>query len=114
MAGSLTVGGLATGLPTGQKQIGPLTMQGSALIGTTLDVTLATGDNTLAVPANAAAVVLAVPSNNTATLKVRTNADSGGLSLGLSGFLVVPLPAGATSVIVNASAGGTQVEATFI
>jgi hypothetical protein len=114
MAGTLTVSGLAAGLATGSKQIGPLTMVGSASIGTTLDVTLATGDNTLAVPANATAVVLALPASNTATLKVRTNADSGGLSLGLSGFLVVPLPAGATSVIVNASAGGTQVEATFI
>lgn len=117
MAGTMTLTGLASGLLSGSKDIGPYTMSGEAEIGQITDVTLATGDNTFTVPSGAVAVAIFVPSTNTAELKVRTNLNSGdaGLPVNPSGpWAAWPLYTGTTSVIVNAASGGATIELTFI
>ena len=48
--GTLTVAGASAGLASGQKVIGPVTITGNNTIGEILDATLASGDNTFAVP----------------------------------------------------------------
>jgi hypothetical protein len=117
VAGSLTLTGMAAGLASGQKVIGPSTMTGSSIVGTITDIVLGTGDNTFAVPAGASAVAIFLPAANVAVIKVRTDLNSGdtGLSVNPGGpWLVWPLAAGTTSVTVNAGAGGASVELTFI
>jgi hypothetical protein len=115
MAGTLTVSGLAAGLLSGEKVIGPLTMTGGATIGTIIDAALASGDNTIAIPAGAVACVVVLPASGTVTVKVRTNANSGdgGLPIGATGYVVFPIASGVTSLIVNAT-GSTTAELSFI
>jgi hypothetical protein len=105
MAGTLIVSGMAAGLQSGEKTIGPITMVGTTAIGTILDETLASGDNTFVLPVGATAVLLVLPSPNTAALKVRTNLDTGtGVTVGLLGWMAFPVAAGTTSIVVNAAA----------
>lgn len=107
MAGSLTVTGLSTGENAGERVIGPLSVVGSTVIGESLCVPLASGDNTFAVPAGAVAALILPGSGTVATLKVRTNTNSadGGLVLSSSAVpFVYPFPSTApTSLIINAA-----------
>lgn len=116
MAGTLTVGGLASGLLTGQKIIGPLTDTGSATVGQVTDLSLASGDNTLSVPAGATHVLIELPATNALELKIRSNlnASDGGLPIGPTGWVKVPLFTGTTSLIINAAGSTGTIEATFI
>jgi len=116
MAGTLTLSGLAAGLLTGEKVIGPLTDTGTAVVGQIQDLTLASGDNTLTVPTGATHIAIQLPATNSLTLKIRTNLNSsdGGMPIGPTGFVKLPLPSGTTSVIVNANGTGGAIEATFI
>ena len=50
MAGTLTVTGMAAGLQSGEKIIGPITATGSSTIGTIIDTALSSGDNTITIP----------------------------------------------------------------
>lgn len=117
MAGQFTVSGLAAGLGTGQKIIGPNTITGANLIGEIRDVALASGDNTITVPTGATAVWIVPSSTNTFALKVRTNLDNADTGLPISasdpfgpysfrGLAV-------TSLIINAG-GSVNVELSYI
>jgi len=115
MAGTLTITGLAAGLASGEKTIGPLTMVGTASVGEIRDLALTAGDNTIPVPAGAAAVAIVPADTNTVVVKLRTNLNStdAGLPVSTVGFLAIPLAAGTTSLILNA-ASQANVEVTFI
>jgi hypothetical protein len=116
MAGALTISGLAAGLASGSKIIGPNTITGGAIVGEILDTALASGDNTFTIPAGAVAWALFIPSTSVTTLSVRTNLDTGhGLGIAPTGpWAAASLPTGATQLIINAGASGTVVELTFI
>ena len=81
MAGTFTQTGGANGLPGGSRTFGPITIQGAVVLGEVLDLALASGDNTIAVPLGAVAVVVIPPTGNTTALKFRTslNASDGGI-----------------------------------
>jgi hypothetical protein len=115
MAGTLTVSGLAAGLASGEKIVGPLTMTGSQVIGEIRDLVLASGANAVPVPAGAAAVALVFPQFGSVALTVRTNLNGSdaGLPLGASGYAVFPLATGVVQLVINA-AGACAIEATFI
>lgn len=116
MAGTLTISGMAAGLLTGQKTIGPITMTGNQVIGQITDLTLAAGDNTIQVPSGATAVLIELGATNTSELKLRTNLDNtdGGAPFGPTGFVVWPLYTGTTSLIINAASSGGTIELSFI
>jgi hypothetical protein len=117
VAGQLTVTGLAAGLASGQKTIGPNTMTGTSVVGQISDVVLTTGDNTFVVPTGAVAVAVFVAVTNTSAIKIRTNLNSAdaGLPINPAGpWVVFPLATGTTSVILNIVAGGAGAELTFI
>jgi len=114
MSGTLTVTGLATGLLSGEKVIGPITMSGSATVGEIRDLALAAGDNTIPVPAGASAVVVVVaPTSGTISLRTNLNSTDAGLPFGPTGWLAIALASGTTSLILNASAPAS-VEVSFI
>lgn len=116
MSGTLTIGGAVNGLLSGEKVIGPITMTGTAVIGQIDDLTLQAGANTFAVPTGAYAVLIALASTNTQAVKVCTSLDEApGVTVGPTGFVVLPLPAGATSMTLTVVGGGsTLVELSFI
>ncbi len=115
MAGSLTINGSVTSLQSGAKVIGPLTISATGTIGQTNDVTLTSGDNTVAIPATATACVIVPSTANTAVLKVRTvNGDTGiTVSKTLPCVLSFDTSPPAT-LYINAAAGSAVVEVSFI
>lgn len=119
MSGTLTIGGMSAGLPSGYKVIGPVTTSGNMAIGQISDASLSTGDNTFSVPTGATAVAIFLGTEPAATVKLRTNLNSGDTGLPIAPLQVVSwmkfdLVTGVTSVILNSSASLTPVELTFI
>lgn len=108
MAGTVSITGLSASEPAGQRVLGPLSVQGSIVVGDTSAGALTIGDNTIAIPAGAVGVVVIPPAAGAATLKYRTSLNSGDAGLPISPtqpFVHVfpsPIP---TSIIINASAG---------
>ena len=122
MPGTLTLGGGSSGLASGSNLIGPQTMTGVSTVGQRTDAQLSTGDNTFTLPTGETVSAVAIFLGTTvATVKVRTNLDSGDAGLQIAPyvgagipFAVFPLPAGVTSVILNASTTVAGVELTYI
>ena len=108
MAGTFTWSGMSAGEPGGERVFGPLTVTGAMVIGETVSVALASGNNTIAVPSGAVAVTVIPPANNTTTLTFRTSLNSGDTGLPLDpawpGVFMYPFPSIApTSIIINAA-----------
>lgn len=121
MSGTLTITGMAAGLPAGEEIIGPLTITGATVIDQIDGTTLNSGDNTFSSPSGAVAVLIVFGVGGvTATVKVRTNLNStdGGLPVApfaAIGYAVFPLPTtGVTSVILNATGTVANVSLVFI
>lgn len=118
MPGVFTLTGTTGSIPGGQANITPQTIAGNIAIGEVLALALASGDNTITVPAGAVGVTVIPPFGNTTPIKYRT-------SLGVSpgepinpgaGYLTHNFPATApTTVILNAgSAVGPFTQVWFI
>jgi hypothetical protein len=120
MAGTLTIGGLAAGLASGYKAIGPITMTGTAVVGQVTDASLSSGDNAFTVPSNAYAVAIFLGANAvSATVKASTNLNSGDGGIELAPttgavFAVLPLPVGTTTLTLNSNATVANIELSFI
>lgn len=120
MPGAMTITGMSAGLASGQKTIGPVTMTGTAEVGGITDANLSPGDNPFPVPPGpATAVSIYLGVSPAATVKVRTNLNGsdGGLAISPytgTGWVAFPLPAGVTSLILNASTSVPGVELSFI
>jgi hypothetical protein len=119
LSGTLTIEGMAAGLVSGEKVIGPITTTGSSVVGSIIDATLSSGDNTFAVPVGATSVAIFLGQAPSATVKLRTNLNStdGGLEIApvaVTQWAKFDLVTGTTSVILNASTTVTGVELQFI
>lgn len=108
MAGTVTLTGLSASEPAGQRVLGPLSIQGSIVVGDTFSGGLQAGDNTIAIPTGAVGAVIIPPSIGSTVLKYRTslNAGDGGLPISpTQPFLhVFPSPP-PSAIIINSSAG---------
>jgi hypothetical protein len=115
MAGTVTLTGLSAGEPAGERNLGPLSIEGAVVIGETIAVPLSSGDNTFTVPLSAIGVIVIPPSTGTAALTYRTSANSSDAGLPLSPyepFMHTFSTSPPTSVIVNASS--SQASATTL
>ena len=83
-AATLTIAGLITGLPTGQRQIGPITLASAAANGQVQQVILQSGANTITVPATPApsGCIIQLPATNTAVTTLKGVAGDTGIALG--------------------------------
>ena len=119
MAGSFTLGGMAVGMLSGSKIIGPITILGTNAECSIVTVVLGSGDNVIPVPATATGFIF-VPGAGMAGIRFRDHAGSGDL-----GSYVAPLnafewsfdPANLPSNIyfnVGTPATGVVSELTFI
>lgn len=105
-AGTFTITGMSASEPAGQRTFGPLTITGQQVIGETLEVPLASGDNTFAVPVGAVAALIIAPLNGTTALTLRTNLNAADVGLAFSGIgnpMVFPFAVTPTSLIINSS-----------
>lgn len=121
MAATVTMAGLAAGLPSGEDVFGPVTMTGTSVVPGGWGGTLAVGDNVIPVPAGStptwAWLFLGV-GGVAATIKLRTNLNSTDAGLRIAPFsnvgcAVFPLPAGTTQLILNASASVAAISVKF-
>lgn len=117
--GTMTIGGSSSGLPGGQMVIGPVTTTGNSVIGEKLAVTLASGDNTFAIPLGSTCVAVFLPNNAAVTVKFRTNSNISDGGTVIAPVSVIPwfkkdVIAGETSVVLNASAPLSGVEIDFV
>lgn len=117
---SMTVTGASAGLGTGQKVIGPITTTNTGnTIGTIIDFVLSSGDNTFSVPSGAVKILINLGQGVTATVKLRTNLNSGDAGLPIAPYTNVgwdsfDLVSGVTSVILNANTTVSGCEMSFI
>jgi hypothetical protein len=109
---------MSTGLPSGSRIIGPVTITGTSIVGETLDFALQSGDNTFAVPPGAVAVLFVPPINNVVGIKYRTslNAADVGVPLSVSDAFGPHSFRGLapTSIIINAAGIVAGCEIVFI
>lgn len=108
MAGTVTISGSSSSEPAGQRILGPITIQGSIVVGDTVAQSLNTGDNTIVVPVGTTAVVIIPPPTGGVALTYRTSLNAGDAGLPLSPnqpFLHVFPATEPTSIIINASSG---------
>ncbi|MGP8180856.1 MAG: hypothetical protein ACLP1E_08775 [Acidimicrobiales bacterium] len=117
MSGTINIGGLAQGMLSGSKIIGPLTILGSNAECPILALTLAAGDNTIAVPTGTVAVVI-VPGAGVAGVKYRTVFADSGTYISPTNPTVIAFDAAntPTSFYLNVASPGTGItsEITFI
>jgi hypothetical protein len=106
MAGTVTITGLSASEPAGTRTLGPLSIQGTVVVGDTQSQSLSSGDNTINVPSGAIGVVIVPPSTGSVALKYRTSANSGDAGLPISSsapFVHVFGASPPTTVILNAA-----------
>ena len=104
--GKLTILGSVVGLVSGNKVIAPPAITSTNAAGETLSQALNSGDNTIAVPPTATAVVITPPAGNTIVLKLKGSAGDTGLTVSKVNPSVIPFdspPMG--SFIINAAGG---------
>lgn len=112
--GSITVGGLISGLPTGTKTFSA-TISSTNAVGVIQDVILQSGDNTISVPTNTTAVLIAPPATNTVALKVKGDAGDTGVLIHKTNPTLLALDPTQTTFIVNAaSLTATATEFSFL
>jgi hypothetical protein len=120
MAGSLTISGMSSGEPAGERIFGPITTVGKAVIGETIVTPMAAGANVFSVPTESVAVMIVPPLGNEATLKLRTSANPSDVGLSIcesANPTVVAFPVGVTptSITLTANLATTNaVSITFI
>ena len=113
MAASAVVSilGQITGLPTGTKSVGPLTVSSAAACGTVTEIVLQSGANTITVPSAPAPTgcIIVLPSTNTQAVTLKGVAGDTGIAIGKTGVFMLcfdptALPA---SFVLNSAATQT-------
>lgn len=119
---TMTVQGMAAGLPSGQSIFGPITTTATeAGVVLRIGATLSSGDNTFSMPSGSTytKVLINLGTGPTAAVKVRTNLNAGDTGLPIApypnvGWTAFDLVSGVTEIILNASGTVTDIELDFI
>lgn len=104
----ISVRGLIQGTPSGNRQIGPISITSAASNGQVQQIILASGTNTITIPPTPAPTgcVIQLPSANTAITTFKGVAGDTGFVIGKTGFLVLtwdPTAVPASFVLSSAS-----------
>lgn len=106
----ISISGSIDDLPSGSQTIGPLTIASTAANGSVTNVTLASGDNTIAVPASPACTGCLIVFDPTSTVvkKLKGAGADTGITLAKASvnLLTFDSPAPA-NIVINASAADT-------
>lgn len=103
MSGSLTLGGMADGLLSGQSTFGPSTITGNESISETINVELTANiDYTIKVPGAAVAFACFFTFQGQSGVELKLgsnlNATTGGFPVKAEGFLALPVAPGVTEL----------------
>ncbi len=111
--GTLTLSGTLVGLPSGQRTI-TVSIPLLAAIDVSMSISLTSGDNTIAIPANTTGVIIEPPPGNTVLLKMKGAAGDLGVNLHKTQMSNPNFDVSQSTIILNAaSALLGPVELTF-
>ena len=119
-SGTLSVGGSISDMPTGSRQVGPITMTSAAASGVVIHVVLQSGANTITLPTAIAPTmaVIKLPATNTALTTLKGVTGDTGIVIGKTGFAVIPFNAASPPTDFCLTSAATQTglvtEITFI
>lgn len=109
--GTVTVSGAISGLPSGSRAIGPLTVSPTNASGHVIDVVLASGDNTITVPSTptTSGCIIQFGASSTTTKKLKGIGADTGITVTKTGFAVLCWDTAAVpgSFVINSSAADT-------
>lgn len=104
---TLSVQVTGDGVNTTYTPVGMPLINVAAPAGGPIAVALTLGDNTLTVPAGAVAVLLVPPTNSVVVKTLKGVGGDTGVIIAPAAPTMLGLPSGATSILLNASAGET-------
>jgi hypothetical protein len=104
---TLTLGGQVTGLPAGTMTVTAVWGDGTAP-GELINYSLATGDNTIPIPAGTSFVLITPPVASTVVLCLKGAGSDYGITFaptpaGTSQPMLVPIQSGQTTLVINAA-----------
>ena len=105
MAGTLGISGTQTGIPEGSKTLSASITMGS--VGAVTDVVLASGANTVTVPAGAVGCMIVPPSGNTVALTLKGVAADTGIAISATAPCLLTFPASPPASFVLSAASAT-------
>lgn len=115
---SVSITGTVTGLPTGSRVLGPMTIASVSAVGSVTDLILASGVNTITVPTGATAAIIQFAVGSVTTKTLKGIAGDTGIVVAKTGTVVInfdttALPA---NFVINSSAldTGLTTEITFV
>lgn len=109
-SGSVSIKGTVTGLLTGTKTVGPITVSNSTASSETHAViALASGDNTVSVPSTASMALVVFAAASTSSKTVRTVVGDTGITVSKTGPVFLPFDTTSlpTNLYINSSAADT-------
>lgn len=113
--GSVSVTGTVDGLPQGSVTVGPLTISNAAASGTVTQLTLASGTNTITVPALATSIIIVFDSTSAVTKTLKGVAGDTGILLKPGGVNLLNVSAaGVASFVITAGAADTGLLTTIM
>jgi hypothetical protein len=101
--GSIKIAGTVSGLDDGSVTVGPISMTTSSAVYQRTTLSLASGNNTISVPAGATICILIFPADNTNAVKIKGASGDTGVTLNKVGKCVLQLDSGQTTFILNAA-----------
>ena len=110
--GTFSVTGVVNGLPFGSQSIGALTVSSTAAAGVSTDLVLASGDNTITIPAaiNVTAALIVFGAGSGTVKKLKGVGGDTGITLNPTSFNLItfvnPAPA---NFVINSSAVDTGI-----
>ena len=118
MAGSLTLGGMVAGLPSGNMDFGPASVNGKRTIGDVIEVLLeANVDYVVKIPSEAKQwAVFFVTASSAAEIKVGSNlvTTTNGMPVAAQGFASNPVPSGMTELKFKSPSPPSSFQLAFI
>lgn len=113
-AGSLTVNGQVTGLPSGRFDIATEKVESAAAIGTRSLVNLANGNNTITPPTGYTSIIIIPPAGNANAIVLKgVNGDTG-VRLHNTRWNVFHFDASLTTFVLNSTGATNNVEFIYI
>lgn len=113
---TININGTISGEPTGSRTVGPIALTSAAAVGQVTDVALASGANTITVPANSTGCLIQLPATNTAIVTLKGATGDTGIALGKTSTQLLtwdPAAAPASFVLSSAAAQTLLTEILF-
>ncbi len=114
-AGTVSITGTITDLPTGDKAVGPVTITSAAAVAAESQVILSSGANTILIPATATVCIVVFDSTSATTKTLKGVTGDTGIVMKPAGAILLSFAAvPPASFVINSSALDTGLYTTFL